>query len=173
MGTYSKSYGAAGGYIASTKEIVAHLRCKSLSTTYAPPLTIGAVTQIHSALKLVRDTDEGKARLVAIRENSIYFRKRLIEMGFTIYGNYDSPVVPLLVYLPTKIQAMSEYLLDKNVAVVVVGYPAVPVNGARIRLCLSSSHTKKDIDYCLAHLDVIGDMLKIKYSKGQKHKELK
>ena len=32
-----------------------------------------------------------------------YFRKRLIEMGFMVIGNEDSPVVPVLLYLPGKI----------------------------------------------------------------------
>lgn len=31
-----------------------------------------------------------------------YFRQRLVEMGFNIYGNEDSAVVPILVYYPGK-----------------------------------------------------------------------
>lgn len=32
-----------------------------------------------------------------------YFRQRLVEMGFNVYGNEDSAVVPILVYYPGKV----------------------------------------------------------------------
>jgi serine palmitoyltransferase len=38
-----------------------------------------------------------------LAENTRYFRRRLKEMGFIIYGNEDSPVVPLMLYMPAKI----------------------------------------------------------------------
>ncbi len=31
-----------------------------------------------------------------------YFRKKLNEFGYIVYGNEDSPVVPILVYQPAK-----------------------------------------------------------------------
>ena len=45
----------------------------------------------------------GKKRIEQLLDNSKYFRKRLHEMGFIVYGNEDSPVVPILVYYPAKI----------------------------------------------------------------------
>lgn len=45
----------------------------------------------------------GKARVQQLAENTRYFRRRLKEMGFIIYGNEDSPVVPLMLYMPAKI----------------------------------------------------------------------
>ncbi|MEQ2189604.1 hypothetical protein GOODEAATRI_026906 [Goodea atripinnis] len=42
-------------------------------------------------------------RLRQLSENTNYFRRRLREMGFIIYGNDDSPVVPLMLYMPAKI----------------------------------------------------------------------
>lgn len=45
----------------------------------------------------------GKKRIDQLLDNSRYFRSRLHEMGFIVYGNEDSPVVPILVYYPGKI----------------------------------------------------------------------
>ena len=45
----------------------------------------------------------GADRLRQLSENTTYFRRRLCEMGFIIYGNEDSPVVPLMLYMPAKI----------------------------------------------------------------------
>lgn len=45
----------------------------------------------------------GADRLRQLSENTTYFRRKLREMGFIIYGNDDSPVVPLMLYMPAKI----------------------------------------------------------------------
>lgn len=45
----------------------------------------------------------GKECIQQLAENTRYFRRRLKEMGFIIYGNEDSPVVPLMLYMPAKI----------------------------------------------------------------------
>lgn len=45
----------------------------------------------------------GAERLRQLSENTTYFRRRLREMGFITYGNEDSPVVPLMLYMPAKI----------------------------------------------------------------------
>ena len=35
--------------------------------------------------------------------NTRYFRRRLHEDGYLLYGNKDSPVVPMLIYMPAKV----------------------------------------------------------------------
>ena len=45
----------------------------------------------------------GKECIQQLAENVRYFRRRLKNMGFIIYGNEDSPVVPLMLYMPAKI----------------------------------------------------------------------
>lgn len=45
----------------------------------------------------------GIRRIRQLATNTRYFRARLKEMGFIIYGNDDSPVVPILLYMPGKV----------------------------------------------------------------------
>lgn len=45
----------------------------------------------------------GQERIRQLAENTVYFRKRLRDMGFTVYGNQDSPVIPMMLYMPSKI----------------------------------------------------------------------
>ena len=45
----------------------------------------------------------GIQRIQRLAENTRYFRARLKEMGFIIYGNDSSPVVPILLYMPGKV----------------------------------------------------------------------
>ena len=101
-----------------------------------------------------------------LKENSIYFRKELKRMGFVIYGHDDSPVVPVLFYDPTLMLKVLNKLLDKGVAGVVVGFPAVPLIAARIRFCISASHTREDLDKVLDSISKIGDEMGIKFDAG-------
>jgi len=52
-----------------------------------------------------------------------YFRRRLDRMGVIVYGHEDSPVVPLMIFFPSKIRAIITGLFDRGVAVVGVGFP--------------------------------------------------
>uniref|UniRef100_A0A8D2NKU5 Uncharacterized protein n=1 Tax=Zosterops lateralis melanops TaxID=1220523 RepID=A0A8D2NKU5_ZOSLA len=67
-------------------------------------------------------------------------------MGFIIYGNDDSPVVPLLLYMPGKIGAFARRMLERNIGVVVVGFPATPITESRARFCVSAAHTREMLD---------------------------
>jgi serine palmitoyltransferase len=87
-------------------------------------------------------------------------------MGLHVYGDYDSPVVPVLLYNPTKIVAFSRECFAKGLAVVVVGFPATPVISSRIRFCISAGHTHEEIVEALEKLkEVVGD-LKLRYAKS-------
>uniref|UniRef100_A0A8C8SH25 serine C-palmitoyltransferase n=1 Tax=Pelusios castaneus TaxID=367368 RepID=A0A8C8SH25_9SAUR len=149
MGTFTKSFGAAGGYIAGKKELVDFLRTHSHSATYATSMCPPVAEQIIRAMKCVMGLDgttQGLQRVCQLSENTRYFRQRLHEMGFIVYGNDDSPVVPLLLYMPGKIGAFARRMLDKNIGVVVVGFPATPIGESRARFCVSAAHTREMLD---------------------------
>lgn len=91
-------------------------------------------------------------------------------MGFIIYGNDDSPVVPLMLYMPAKIgyvslfpvtfhpssldfedliivlRAFGREMLKRNIGTVVVGFPATPIIESRARFCVSAAHTREMLD---------------------------
>ncbi|QEL61733.1 hypothetical protein CJJ09_003888 [Candidozyma auris] len=131
-----------------------------------PPPVLG---QIISSLQVINGTlspGEGEERLRRIAFNSRYLRLGLKKLGFIVYGADDSPVIPLLLYLPAKMPALSRMLYNEKIAVVVVGYPATPIATARARLCVSSALTKEDLDYVLEKFSEVGDLLQLKYSSG-------
>ncbi len=88
-------------------------------------------------------------------------RQKLREMGFMVYG-MDSPVIPVLLFHPAKIPAFSREMLERGIAVVVVGYPATPIITSRVRFCVSAAHTMEDLDYVLSQMDIVGDRLMLK-----------
>ncbi|KAL4641385.1 serine palmitoyltransferase 3 isoform X1 [Arapaima gigas] len=168
MGTFTKSFGAAGGYIAGKKELVDYLRAHSHSTVYATAMSPPVARQIIRAMKCIMGLDGttmGIERVRQLAENTRYFRRRLQELGFIIYGSQDSPVVPLLLFMPGKVGAFSRAMLQRKIGVVVVGFPATPITEARARFCVSSAHTRDMLDKVLCALDEIGDYLGLKFSR--------
>ena len=59
----------------------------------------------------------GQRKIDDLRNNSNYFRKGLINMGLQVLGDADSPVMPVLLYNPTKIGAFSRECLKRGLAV--------------------------------------------------------
>jgi len=168
MGTFTKSFGAAGGYIAASEEIINHIRGASHSAAYASSMSPPVVMQILSSMKIIMGedgTDKGKRRLCTLAQNCKYFRQKLKKMGFIVYGHDASAVVPILLYMPAKTVAFSREMLKRNVAVVIAGFPATSLIEARARICLSASHTREMLDKALEAIDEVGDILKVKYSR--------
>ena len=108
--------------------------------------------------------DGGGKRIKKLAWNTRYFRYHLHKMGFIVYGNYNSPVVPIMLFQPAKLSAFSREMLKRHIATVVVGYPATPVVGSRARICLSSAHTKEMLDALLLALADVGSLIKIRNS---------
>jgi len=57
MGTFTKSFGAAGGYIAGKKDIIDHLRIHSHSSSYSTSIAPCIAQQIICVLKVIMGTD--------------------------------------------------------------------------------------------------------------------
>jgi serine palmitoyltransferase len=111
--------------------------------------------------------DIGKKKINALRDNSNYFRMHLGDMGLHVLGHYDSPIMPVMLYNPTKVAAFSRECMKRGLAVVVVGFPAVPILMSRARFCISASHTREDLDRALKEIDEVADILKLRYSRSR------
>jgi serine palmitoyltransferase len=168
MGTFTKSFGSVGGYVAGSKELINFLRTKVFAFLYGSSLPPVCSQQISSALDIITGkdgTDLGKKKIQKIYRNAEMIRKGLTDLGFEIIGSVGSPVVIIMTYIPAKIKAFSNMCIERGVAVVCVGAPAVDPNESRIRICCSSSIKKKDVIKTLQVLSEIGDLTCSKYLK--------
>ena len=108
----------------------------------------------------------GRAKLRAVKENSNFFRDGLEKIGCEVFGDYDSPVIPMMLYNPTKIPAFSRECYKRGLAVVVVGFPATPLVESRARFCISAGHERADLAEALRKIDEVCTLLKLKYRKS-------
>ena len=145
MGTFSKSFASAGGYIASDKKTIQFLKNNSYSYVYGNPMSPVAAQQIISCMEIIQ-SPEGKRKISQLRKNSIALRTKFIDAGCHVLGDLESPVIPVMIYHPAKIKDISRICLKNGVAIVVVGYPACPIDACRIRFCVSAGHTAEDIE---------------------------
>ena len=169
MGTFTKSFGANGGYIAGDKAVIQKFRVSNAAGVYGESPSPFVMAQIASALKIISGElvpGQGEERLQRLAFNSRYLRLGLKRLGFIVYGCDDSPIIPILLYHPAKMPAFSREMLKRKISVVVVGYPATPLISSRARLCISAAHTKDDMDRVLAACDEIGNILQLKFSSG-------
>ncbi|CAL9750872.1 unnamed protein product [Musa acuminata subsp. burmannicoides] len=176
MGTFTKSFGSCGGYIAASEEIIRYLKHACPAHLYATSMSPAAVQQVISAIKVVLGEDgsnRGAKKLAQIREGSNYFRSELKKMGFVVLGDNDSPVMAIMLYNLAKLPAFSRACLRQNVAVVTVGYPATPVLLARARICISASHTREDLNKGLKVISEVGGLVGAKCLPAEPEKAKK
>ncbi len=142
-GTLGKALGGgSGGFTSGKKEIIDILRQKSrpylFSNTLAPAI-------VGASLKAIDLIENNKSIISKLNENTTYFRNQIKELGFDIKGD-NHPIVPIMIYDDKIASEMSDYLLKNGIYVVGFSYPVVPKGLARIRVQISSSHNKKQID---------------------------
>ncbi|CAJ0961924.1 unnamed protein product, partial [Mesorhabditis belari] len=169
MGTLTKSFAAAGGYIGGAKRVIDHLRVKSAGSCYGSAMSPPIIAQVMSSMKIMLGedgTDIGRKKADNLLRNSRYFRSKLKALGFMVYGHDDSPVVPLMTFYTSKVVCFGRETLRCGVGAVQVGYPATPFTKARIRFCISADHTKEQLDFVLRQCDHIGDATATKYAKA-------
>lgn len=168
MGTFTKSFGGMGGYVASSPQVIDYLRHQCAASSYhnslSPTVCQQIITSLHVIMGKEGTGNVGQQKLTALRDNSNYFRMKLNQMGLHVLGHYDSPIMPVMLYTPTKVGAFSRECLKRGLAVVVVGFPAVPILTSRARFCISAGHTRTDLDRALHELEEVADILKLRYA---------
>ena len=144
--------GAAGGYVASTREV-----CDVLQQRSRPQLFSNALppTVCSSALRAVRLLREDPSCVERLHASTRYFRERLAEIGFLPLAG-ESAIVPIIVGETAFAIRFSERLLEGGVFVTGFGYPVVPEGTARIRVQMSAALERGHLDRALEAFEKVG-----------------
>ena len=155
-GTLGKALGgASGGYIASSREVVAMLRQKSrpylFSNTLAPAITA-------TSLEVLAMLEAGDGLRRQLRANALQFRTGMEQLGFKLLQG-EHPIIPVMFYDAPLAQAFAASLLEEGVYVTGFFFPVVPKGQARIRTQMSAGHSAADIDRAIAAFAKVGRAL--------------
>lgn len=156
--TFGKALGgASGGFVSASKSIIDTLRQKSRPYLFSNSLAPALVVACLKALEII---NLNKNLLKDLEQNTLFFREKIKEIGFEVMGE-SHPIVPIMIYDAKKNVALSEMLLEKNIYVIPFSFPVVPKDQARIRVQLSSIHSREQLEYAINAFKDCGKALNI------------
>ncbi len=141
LGTFSKSLGGQGGYVAGSGQLVNYLRGFSRSRFFSCALSPVVVAGLLKALELARSEPELRRKLW---HNVAFMQGRLAEAGVPI-GDSTSQVIPIMVRDDARIFQIGEDIFREGVFINPVKYPAVGKHKSRFRMSISAAHTEDEL----------------------------
>jgi glycine C-acetyltransferase len=162
VGTLSKAIGALGGYVCGSRDLIDYLYHRArpflFSTSHPPSVAATCI----AAFDILEQEPE---RIQRLWDNTHYFQGELHRLGFNIGGvttpATQTPITPVIVGEGRTAMEFSRALFDEGVLGTGIAFPTVPEGKARIRLMLTSEHTKAQLDEALETLERVAKRMGI------------
>ena len=147
-GTFSKSFGCVGGFVAVSEKLIQYLRYYADSNVFSAAMTPQVAASSLKALELIQTRPEIRKKLWA---NVNYLRERLTEEGFDI-GCSVSAIFPIMVRDNRKVYEIARELQKRCIFVSGITYPAVRTKEARLRVSVLASHEIEQLEQLVTAL---------------------
>lgn len=149
MGTLGKALGTAGAFVAGSNALIETLiqKARTYVFTTAMPAAIAEATQ--ASLKIVMTEHWRREQLNALIKQFSLGAKQL---GLRLMDSHTA-IQPILVNDNQKVVDVSERLLEQGFLVSAIRPPTVPQGQARLRITLSTSHQRQQVDQLLDALE--------------------
>ena len=155
-GTLGKAMGGAlGGFTTAKREVIELLRQRSRPYLFSNSLPPHVVAAGIKAFEMLSSAGELRERL---RENTAYFRTRMVDAGFDIKPGVH-PISPVMLYDAPLAQRFAERLLEEGIYAIGFFFPVVAKGQARIRTQMSAAHTREHLDRAIDAFIRIGHEL--------------
>jgi len=157
VGTMSKAFGVMGGMVAGNSKLIEWIRQRGRPFIFSSALTPADVAACLTAVDLLEESTELVDRLW---ENGNYFKAEMKKMGFDT-GFSQTPITPVMLGEAKLAKDFSKDLFNEGVFAMALGFPTVPLGKARIRVMISATHSKNDLDQGLEAFQRVGKRLKV------------
>ena len=157
MGTFSKSFGSLGGFIAGNKTVINYLKHNSRTLIFSASMTPAAVAAASKALDIMIEEPERREHLWDLTHHA---HKAFKDAGFDI-GHTQSPIIPLFVRDTFKAMTIVKLAYEQGVFITPVIAPAVPEKDVLIRFALMATHSFEQVDEAIEKLTKIFKSLEI------------
>ncbi len=155
VGTLSKAFGVVGGVVAGNRKIVEWLRQRGRPFLFSSAMTVPDVAACLASLDLL---ETSTALVDRLWENTRYFKSEMQRLGFDT-GKSVTPITPVMLGEAPLAQQFSRDLFEAGVFAMAIGFPTVPRGKARIRVMISASHGKEELDKGLEAFARVGKSL--------------
>ncbi len=150
VGTLSKAIGALGGYVCGSRDLIDFLYHRArpflFSTSHPPSVAATCI----AAFDILQNEPERIERLWA---NTDYFKEQLTAAGFDIGGHTtpasETPIIPIIVGDGRRTMDFSKALFEQGLMATGIAFPTVPEGKARVRIIMTSEHTREQLDQAL------------------------
>ena len=150
MGTFSKSFGVSGGFVAADGDVVDYLRYFARSYVFSTAPSTAICAAVLEGLAVLEEEPEIHARLM---DNTGYLAQQLQALGFEADG--ITAVFSLPVPVGTDVRAAAHDFNRRGLFLNHVEAPAVPTSEQRFRVSLTSDHTRDDLDRLVEAVDAV------------------
>jgi len=162
VGTLSKAIGSLGGYVCGSKDLIEYLYHRArpflFSTSHPPSVAATCI----AAFDLLEAEPE---RISRLWDNTRYFQGELKRIGFNVGGvntpATETPITPIIVGEGRKAMDFSRALFEQGVMATGIAFPTVPEGKARIRLIMTSEHSRAQLEQALDKLERVARPLGI------------
>ncbi len=153
IGTFSKSFGAIGGFVVGDMKLLTYLRMFARAYVFSCGMAPYTAAGILKVLELYQ---KDKSPRDTLWKNTRYMQEQLVAAGLDI-GDTKSQVIPVICGSDHRLREISKRIQAKGLYTGYVTYPAVSNKQTRLRLSISSYHTKDQMDRCVAILKEVFD----------------
>jgi len=155
IGTLSKAFGVVGGVVAGNPKVVEWLHQRGRPFLFSSAMTIPDVAACIEAVNILEESTELVDKLWS---NADYFKSEMLNLGFDTGGS-ETPIIPVMLGEAPLAQEFSRELYNAGVFGMAIGFPTVPRGKARIRVMISASHEKEDLNQGLEVFSKVGQRL--------------
>jgi len=145
MGTFSKSFGSLGGFIAADRILIDYLKHNARALIFSASMTPAATASVLAALELIKQEPERISKLWDITH---YALNQFKQHGFDV-GNTQSPIIPIYIRDDYKTFRFTMLLSEEGIFVNPVVSPATSSDSSLIRFSLMATHTREQVDYAI------------------------
>lgn len=149
MGTFGKALGSFGAYLSCSQKLKDYfINCCGgfIYTTALPPSVLGS---IDAAIDLLPSLEKQREKIL---KNASWLRQALHKEGWNC-GQSSTHIIPIIVGENKQALNIENELKKRGIITTAIRQPTVPAKQARIRIALSSEHTKDHLKTLLQKLE--------------------
>jgi len=143
MGTLGKALGAAGGFIAGSRQLIDLLVNRARSFIFSTAPVPAAAAAATAAVRLLQSA-EGDTLRARLWHRVDELKNELIRAGCSL-PPVQSAILPLRVGDERKAVEMATGLRERGVFIPAIRYPSVARGAARLRVTITAAHTSEHI----------------------------
>ena len=145
IGTLSKAFGSAGGFVAGDQKLIDWLFNRARSYVFSTAAPAAMMASARASLQIAQEEPHRREELL---QKASYVRSELSERGWNL-GNSNSQIIPVVVETPERALTLSAKLRAAGCHVPAIRPPTVPEGESLVRISLSYSHTDGDVEKLL------------------------